>query len=97
MVRVLPRGQQHDHRCIGIDRREQIAAFTLTADEAVAALGLDRMRTADGDAEMLRQRLLQFAFEFLLDRPALDVGGFAQVRVGDQQDLVARRVQQGAS
>ena len=94
MVRILPRGQQHDHRRIGIDRREQVAAFTLAADEAMAALGLDRMRAANGDTEMLRQRLLQFALEFLLDRPALDVGGFPQVRVGDQQDLVVRRVQQ---
>jgi hypothetical protein len=32
--------------------------------------------------------------ELFLDRPALDVGGFPQVRVAVQQDFVARRVQQ---
>ncbi len=88
VVRVLPRRQQHDHRCVGIDAGEQVAALALAADEAVALVGLHRMRAMQGDAEFLRQHIVQPGLELRLHRPAFDIGGLAQVRVGDQQDFI---------
>ena len=85
VVRVLPGGEQHDDRRVRIDRGEQVAAFALAADEAVALVALVQVRALGLDAETARQRLLQLGLEFVLYRPAGDVGRFTQVGIGDDQ------------
>ena len=88
VVRVLPGGEQHDQRRVGVEAREHVAALALGADEAVALVGLQRVRAPHPLAEAGDEDLLQLGLELLLDRPALGVGGLAQVGVGDQQHLV---------
>ena len=90
VMRVLPGGQQHDDRRLRIDAGEHVAALALVADEAVAAIGLERMRPLRAIAEAGDQHLRQPRLELLLHRPALDVGRLAQIGVGDEQHLVLR-------
>ena len=87
VVGVLPGSQQDDDRRLGIDAGENVAALALAADETMPLVRLDRMGPLEGDAKSVAQDVFQFRFEFLLDRPAIDVGRFAEIGIGDKQHL----------
>jgi hypothetical protein len=73
VVRVLPGGQQHNHRGIRVNAGKQVTAFTLAADEAVALVAFEEMRTLYFVAQPVA-RLCQLGFIFALHRPTFHIG-----------------------
>ncbi len=85
VVRILPDGLGDDQRRASIDMGEDLHAFFLRCDEAVALRLLEGMCAHELVPEV-RHRGGELLFHRGLGRPAFLVGGEAQVAIGDEQD-----------
>jgi len=89
VMRILPHGLGHDQRRLWIDAFEDLDAFALRGNEAVAQLFLIGMRPHNVAAGR-RNRRSKLLFHLLLCRPAHLIRASSQVATGNQRDRVIR-------